>query len=258
MNGITAETKAFSPDFLIIGAQKCGTTALQNFLNEHPMVQRSEKEIHYFDMNFDKEESWYKTQIGAGIKPGLLLGDKSPYYLFHPLVPQRVASLYPDTKIIIILRNPIDRAYSHYWHNVFNFRESLTFEEALNAEASRLQGEKDKLLQDPSYNSMNYKNFSYIARGYYAEQIKIWRNYFPNEQIFILFTKDLKTKPDIVMNEVFQFLGIPSKSGYQQYVQRSVKYKPMNPETRRWLIDLYRPYNRQLKELLGIDLNWDK
>jgi hypothetical protein len=257
-HGLCSANSDWQPDFLIIGAQKAGTTALRKFLNEHPNVVKKTGEEHFFDLHFSNGVDWYQKLFPLRNDTQYIIGDKTPYYIFHPLVPQRVYSLYPDVKIIMILRNPIDRAYSQYWMNIRSQQEDLSFEEAINAEESRLAGEEELFFKDEYYLSHKHRYFSYLARGAYVTQIKRWLDFFPREQMLILKNEDLKKHPDEVMKSIFAFLGL---SDYHPSLPREDKhsnYKPMSAETRARLVEYFRPYNRQLEELLDIKFDWDE
>lgn len=247
----------WAPDFLIIGAQKSGTTVLYEFLNSHPMVVKKLDEVHFFDRNFEKGVEWYKNQFAPRPDPSYILGDKSPYYLFHPLAAQRAYALYPNVKIIVILRNPVDRAYSQYWMNVRGNVEPLSFKEAVQAEPSRLAGEKEKILADPLYKSYNYPKFSYLARGIYVDQLKEWFSYYPREQFLILSSDDLRKDPRQVMSEVYAFLGLPDYINNAWDNNRKSEYPPMGAGLRLKLKEHFKPYNQQLEELLERKFNWD-
>ncbi len=242
------------PTFLIIGAQKSGTTALQQYLNQHPNVMYMSGEVHFFDLQFQKGVEWYLQQFSDA--PGIVSGDKSPYYIFHPSVAKRVFSLFPKVKIIAILRNPVDRAYSHYWHNVREGTESLSFEEALAAEKGRLVGLRKKFMDDPNYNNVNYQRYSYVRRGLYADQLRLWFSFFPREQILILTNDELKKKPKKVMERVFAFLNIPNVPIVEKTEYLKKKYAPMNEATREKLSKFFAPYNEDLEKLLDVRYNW--
>lgn len=247
----------WQPDFIIIGAQKSGTTPLYFFIKQHPQVVYKKGEVHFFDLMFHKGTGWYRHRFDPRPTRDHLIGDKSPYYMIHPLVPKRVHDLYPDVKIVAILRNPVDRAYSHYWHNVRHGRETLPFEEAIKTEQQRLRGEKWKIIHDLLHKGENYRHFSYLKRGIYVEQLKRWMKFFPREQIFIISSSDLRTQPDVVMNDLFAFLGVPGQT-LPKYKNRSHKYEPMAPHIRQQLVEYFKPYNKRLEELLGRKFNWDK
>lgn len=136
------------PDFLIIGAQRCGTISFYRLLCQHPLVEgAARKEVHYFDLHFQKGEEWYRSFFPEAEREDRVTGESSPYYIFHPLSAERAARLVPGARLIVLLRNPVDRAYSHYQHGLRRGYETLpTFEQALEAEPGRLAGEREKIL----------------------------------------------------------------------------------------------------------------
>lgn len=245
------------PEFLLVGAQKSGTTALFQLINQHPKVVKKNGEVHFFDINFHRGLNWYKRLFPKRPQKDHIVGDHSPYYLFHPMVPERVFSVAPKMKIIMILRNPVDRCYSHYWHNIAKKLEHLSFEEALNAEPKRLQGRKQRLIQFPFYKSHQYQHFSYLARGIYVDQIQSWLSYFPRKQILILKSQDLRKDPIRVLNKVFSFLKLKPYTVDVRNPEAHSNYPPMETEMRKKLVEYYRPYNQKLEELLGMQFNWD-
>jgi Sulfotransferase domain len=150
------------PDFLILGTENGGTTTLHWTLCQHPHVEpATKKEVHFFDSHrwFEKGIGWYRSRFPApawGDGRRVITGEASPYYLLHPFAPHRASITVPDAKLIALLRNPVDRAYSAYKHRVLTGRESLSFEEALDAEEERTSGELEKMLSDESYHSLTY------------------------------------------------------------------------------------------------------
>ena len=169
------------PDFLIVGAQKCGTSTLAAHLSQHPrLLPPSTKEVHFFDQTYGRGLDWYKAhfrrvdaadRLSRRTGASCLTFEATPYYIFHPAIAERIAQCLPKAKIIIMLRDPVDRAYSHYQHEKSRGYEPLSFEEALENEPHRLQGEEERLREDESYVSRSYMRYSYIARGLYAEQL---------------------------------------------------------------------------------------
>jgi hypothetical protein len=247
----------WQPDALIIGAQKSGTTPLYKFISQHPNIVYKDNEVHFFDINYQKGVHWYQSQFPKRTKDHFFIVDKSPYYILHPKVPELVDATYPDVKIIMILRNPVDRAYSQYMMNISSGQEPLSFEGALNAEDKRLAGEEEKLFTIPYYNSDQFRKFSYKTRGIYVTQIKRWLKFFPREQLLILKNEDLRENPDEVMEQVFAFLGLPHFFPTQPREDNHSTYPPMSPETRKRLAKFFHPYNQQLEELLGMKFNWE-
>lgn len=248
------------PEFLVIGAARAGTTSLYSYLVGHPAVSTpSHKEIHFFDLNFERGLDWYRRHFHAvlpGNRSGMLTGEASPYYLFHPAVPARVRKTLPEVRLIALVRNPVDRAYSQHQLAVRHGRDELGFEEAIDAEATRLDGELERMASDPSYTSVSHRHHSYLARGLYAEQLERWYEHFPREQLLALRSEDLFADPRKLYSEVLRFLELPAHElgEYHAYNQRL--YDGLAPETRQRLEHYFAEPNRQLAELLGRELDW--
>jgi radical SAM protein with 4Fe4S-binding SPASM domain len=246
------------PSFLIIGAQKCGTTSLYYNLTRHPNIQPAgRKEIHFFDEYFEKGMDWYRTFFPpVGLFKGMVTGEASPRYFFLPYVPQRVVQVFPNIKLILLLRNPVDRAYSQYHHNYRNRRVTESFETVIEA-AKRLDERQLNIpVHDPAF-SKKYRRVSYLARGVYIHQLKRWLEYFPLEQFLILKSEDFFKNPGKTMDRVFAFLGLKPYVITNFDKKNSYDYPPMNPAVREKLLEYFRPFNRQLYHLLGIDYNWE-
>jgi hypothetical protein len=246
------------PDFLIIGAQKAGTTALYAYLRRHPAITGpSWKEVSYFDRHYGRGAAWYRGNFPNRVRArGKLVGEASPSYIFHPLGPERVKALVPEARLVALVRNPVDRALSHYHHEVALGREPLRFEDALDAEEDRLRGEEERLAADPSYFSRAWWSHAYKSRGRYAEQLERWLAVFPREQLLILPSADLGGEPERTHTQVLDFLGAaPHRlDAYPRVYER--QYEAMSPETRERLAAEFEAPNRRLYELLGRDLGW--
>lgn len=250
------------PDFIIAGAQKCGTTSLYQYLTQNRnIVPAKKKEVHFFDIHYPRGLSWYKEKFLLNQRRknrGFITGEASPYYLFHPHAAERAAQTLPQAKIIILLRNPVDRAFSHYHHQIRHGKETLSFEEAIHQEESRLHMERRKMLRDKSYNSNNYWRYSYLARGVYADQLKRWMTHFSTHQIMVIRSEDFYKNTNKILKKVTHFLGIPPHTPKQSKPYKSGSYEPMNPKTRQSLIQYFRPHNARLYKLLGRNMNWDQ
>jgi Sulfotransferase domain len=244
------------PDFLVIGAQKGGTTALYAYLRWHPGITGpSWKEVSFFDRHSWRGAAWYRGQFP--LRPrGRLVGEASPSYLFHPLAAERARALVPEAKLIALLRDPVERAYSQYQHEVALGREPLSFEDALAAEGDRTCGEVERLLDDPRAFSRAWWDHTYAARGLYAEQLERWLAAFPREQLLVVATEELAEKPADVYASVLEFLGAaPHQLGaYPRVFDRD--YPPMRSATRAALQARFAEPNRRLRRLLGRDLGW--
>jgi len=250
------------PDFLIIGAEKAGTTSLYEYLNQTPRVVRSRfKEIDFFNAHYAKGIHWYRACFPSKIKypsKKYLTGESSPGYMFHPLASKRVQKFIPNVKIIIILRNPIDRAYSHYKMSIAQGREKLSFENAIDAEEKRLEGERERLLEGNDNSVWNYWIYSYISRGIYVNQLKDWFSKFSKNQFLVLNYDDLASDPDSFLNNVLDFLNLPEfhLKNYKIFVKGN--YEPIKESMREKLQKIFTPYNDELAKYLGNDFGWNK
>ena len=249
------------PDFLIIGAQKAGTTSLASYLAAHPcVVSPTLKEVHFFDLNYSKGIDWYRSHFPISRwkrmrrrlrgKP-LLTGDATPYYLFHPRVPFLASQVIPSTRIIVLLRDPVDRAYSHYHHEVRLGKEKLSFEDAIEAEPSRTAGEEQRLESEPSYESLAYQHFTYLARGIYSDQMHRWMNYYRPEQFQVLSSEQFFESPATEYRKVLKFLGLRDCELPAYPADNSGKYASMSAATRDRLLEYYAPHNRKLRQHLN-------
>jgi hypothetical protein len=260
------------PDFMIIGAKRGGTTSLYNYLLEHPQVaplfpaRQHIKGVRFFDMNFHRGLGWYRSHFptadcrrrreGRTGRP-VVAGEASPYYLFHPLAARRAGQAVPEAKIIALLRDPVERAYSHYKERVRNGAEPCrSFEEAIECEAERLRGEEEQILADPTYRSFAHEHHSYVAQGRYLDMLPRWLGQFSTEQVLIMPSEQLYADPQAAFDRVVAFMGLPA---WQLRDRRRHNYHPadgMAEGTRRHLAVLYAEHNRRLAELLGMRLDW--
>jgi hypothetical protein len=239
------------PAFMIIGTQKGGTTSLWRYLDKHSDVRMAlKKEVHFFDFFYFKSVDWYLAHFALRGEAALT-GEASPSYLFHPEAPKRIHVAFPQVKFIALLRNPVDRAYSHHQMEFRRGNESLSFEEAIAQEPERLRG------SNPDNAGGNWRNFSYVSRGIYVEQVARWLTLFPREQFLFIRSEDFIREPGEHFDQVLRFLGLPSRPLRRYRSFNSRPYDAMQPDTRARLVDYYRPYNRQLYDLLGRDFGWD-
>jgi hypothetical protein len=245
------------PDFLIVGAQKAGTTSLHQYLCAHPRVAPSlTKEVHYFDLGYDRGESWYRAHFDPPRRGDEVTGESSPYYLFHPLAPARAAADLPEARIIVLLRNPIDRAFSHHNHELSVGRETLPFEDALAREAERLAGEEERILADPRYLSAAHQRHSYLRRGFYAEQLERWFGRYDRDRFLVLSAEDLFAAPAEVVATTQRFLGLEPVVPDDLTPRNARSYDPLPAPTRARLRAEFAPRNERLYELVGRDFGW--
>jgi hypothetical protein len=261
------------PDFVIIGAKRGGTTSLFRYLSEHPCVvpnfprRMNVKGVHFFDANYYRGVTWYRSHFASGLHRRRLerrpmhraqCGESTPYYLFHPHAPQRAAETIPEAKLIVLLRNPVDRAYSHYRERARHGVETLTFEEAVEREPERLAGEVERMLKDERYTSFAHEHLSYVSQSCYLEPLQRWLAHFPRERVLILLSEDLYRDPAATYARTLEFLDLQPYEPRAFEAHNYVPSSPMDPGTRERLMEHFRGLNRTLAEYLGIDLSgWE-
>ncbi len=231
------------PDFVIIGAQKGGTSFLYHLLTLHPLVEpAARKELHFFDNPelFDHGAEWYRRcfpRLNSKDGQRSMTGEATPYYLFDPPVAKRMAQIVPQARLIALLRNPIDRAYSHYQMQVKRGTEPRTFEEAIEQQHS-----------------------SYMSRGIYVDQLLRWFEFFGKEQMLILKSEDFFARPVETLKVVLTFLDLPDwqpeAPELQQRRHSGTYIQKLDPSTRQRLEAYFEPYNQRLYECLDVDFGW--
>ncbi len=228
------------PSFIIIGAQRCGTTSLYRYVVNHPDIHenKTRKELHFFDNN-----KWYKKGIEKYWDrfPEGFTGEATPMYLFKPVVPQRIYKHLPDVKLIAILRNPVDRFVSQWSRHRKNGRDDRTFSEAVSG-----------LLADVDGAQKNY-----LRRGLYALQLERYLELFDRKQLLVLQSERMFDNPASFMQDVFGFLNkkryVQNDYGHHGVVCEKSGVDQKSLET---LGDFYKPYNEALWLLLGEEWDW--
>jgi hypothetical protein len=249
------------PRFLILGTQKGGTTSLYRHLEQHPqVVAATRKEVHYFDVHHQKGERWYRAHFPREreLGPHGMTGEGSPYYMCHPHAPRRIAELLPDARLVILLRNPVDRAISHYFHSFRNGREPLSLPDALAAEEGRIGAHYARMCRDPAYNSRDHRWYSYKARGHYREQLETVFEHFSREQVLIQKSEDFFADPRHAFRLVCEHIGLDGDSVPSDLAPQLVGGydKHAGDPVRQSLREYFAPRNRELYELLGADFGW--
>jgi hypothetical protein len=231
-----------------------GTTSLYVYLAESSGISRPlRKEIHFFDDNYGKGWAWYLAHFPVR-NSSVLTGEGSPNYMFYPVAMQRIADTLPNAKLIALLRNPIERAYSHYWHEVSLGYETLPFEDALNREYD-MDNNCWRPWELGGRGIYEHEHFSYLSRGLYVKQLKPWMEKISRNNFLILKSEALFNDPGKVLSEALTFLGRPPSgcATFRKYNEE--QYSPMSDITRARLRSLFRPYNEELSELLGMDFS---
>lgn len=240
-------------DFLIVGAQKCGTTALAHYLRQHPEIyvagaNSGQRSLHYFDRecNFEREAPDYST-YHRQFDPGpdvLVTGESTPAYIFWNAAPGRIWEYNPDIKLIAVLRNPITRAFSN-WN-----MESQRGNEALDFHSACLEERARGFAALPSQDLVN----AYIARGYYSHQVRRLQQFFPDEQLLFIKYEQLRQQPLTTINKTCQFLGVDVITDLQPAsIHRRDYQRKLSQQEFQYLKSTFENDIKDLERLLGWD-----
>ena len=254
------------PSFFVIGGVRCGTTSLYHYLGQHNCIkQATYDELGYFDDNFHLGLNWYRSlfptkftqkKIESEYKK-FLTYDVTPFYIYNPLVVDRIFKFSPNAKIIAVLRNPIDRAYSNYNQKMQDEGDTkTTFEEIVYSEIEKIENnennqENNAFLVDEFYELL-------LARGFYAKQLEFWFKKFPRKNILLISSEELATNTDKTISEIFEFLEVPDQKINDLTKQNKIKYPKMKDSTREILINFFKPHNEKLFGMLGRRFNWNE
>ncbi len=252
------------PDFIIIGAARSGTTHLLGQLNAHPNVLEGPAETHFFDSHrYTYGLGWYRLRFPAnkarrqayrtGVHP-VLTGESSPSYLSHPNAPARVARGVPDVKLLVLLRDPALRAASHWAWCLRQCGETRSFREAVEAEIGApgdhlgIRIPSDKRVSDPLV----------VRRGIYLPQLERWRTHFPDERLLVIQSERWFRDPPAVLAQVCEYLGVPAREQLPRVMRnRNKPHEPFDGEVIARLREFYAPYNEELAQYLGQELDWN-
>jgi hypothetical protein len=253
------------PGFLIVGAQRCGTTSMYRALSDHPVVVKPvlHKGVHYFDMNYERGPRWYRAHFPLGLtgrragRAGLAF-ESSPYYMFHPLAATRIAADLPGVKLIVLVRDPVERAYSAYAHELARGFETESFERAIELESERLAGEAERIAAEPGYLSHSHQHHAYLARGHYAEQLSRLELLFGRDRIHVVDSGDFFAGPEPVYDGALDFLGMARAGrGYPAFERHNARPRSPIPQTMRATLDEhFVPFDEHLTCWLGHVPSW--
>jgi sulfotransferase family protein len=259
------------PTFLIVGAARCGTTSMFGALSQHPAVGHPllpwTREVHFFDNRYDHGLAWYRSHFPLRARMEHAAREvraKAPqafesgiYYMFHPVAPERIKRDLPDVKLLVLLRDPVERAFSSHAYSVAAGCETETFERALELEDSRLVGEVERIAADPTYDSLSHRHHSYRIRGQYIEQLERLEKLFGRERIHVVDSADFFADPAPSYEGVLEFLGL-SRAGYPDFKHLNARPRPapMPDSVRASLREHYRPYDVRLVNWLGYEPAW--
>jgi len=190
------------------------------------------------------------------LKHSCLTFEASPYYIFHPAVPKRVAETLPEVKLLALLRNPVDRAYSHYQHEVRMGKEELSFEDAIEREIDGLDFDSKRLLNEQDYHSFSHQHYTYLSRGIYVDQLNRWMLYFSKKNMLIMKSEELFENPNLALSTILKYLELPDMLPQNYQRDNYLHYPDMKQTTRKRLDDYFHLHNQQLSDLLDFNFEW--
>ena len=254
-----------TPSFLICGGQRCGTTSMYRALAAHPVVLKAvlHKGVHYFDTSYDRGLAWYKAHfplMRSAEKVGERYGvaaqtfESSPYYMYHPQAAARIALDLPGARLLVLVRDPVERAYSQHHHEVARgFETERDLGAALALEAARLHRQEERLAEDPAYYSFAHQHHAYRARGEYARYLTVMAQHVGRERIHVVESERFFAEPADVFDEVCEFLGLPTSLERPAFEKHNARPRAgaMDEGLRRDLYAHYQPHDEALARWLG-------
>jgi hypothetical protein len=255
------------PNVLIAGGQRCGTTSMYRALAQHPAAFKPNlhKGVHYFDMHYDRGGPWYRSHFPLTATVARARGaqhaepvvfESSPYYGFHPLCAQRYGRDLPGVRLIILIRDPVERAYSAHAHELARGYETEPFERALELEESRLAGQEERLIADPTYTSHAHQHQAYVRRGQYVEALRRLETELGRDRLHIVDSHRFFAEPETTFADVLGFLGLPAAGGIEFERHNARPRSPMSDELRARLDAHFAPYDEELAQWLGWKPSW--
>lgn len=267
------------PDFLLIGGKRAGSTSLFYALGENPHIlplfpsarrlpkRADTKGVHYFDSEFTRSAAWYRghmptswarARATTSLSGPVVVGEGSPYYLFHPFAALRAHQAMPDAKIIVTLRDPVLRCHSHWKEQTRNGVETLSFDDALAAEEFRLHGEVERMAADSRYRSFAHENQSYAAQSDYVTMLPAWIERFSRDQVLVLVSEDFYADPQSVVDTAADFLQIPRHLLTDSTVWNAAPGKGLDEQTATGLAERFKATRDYVEELLDRDVPWTR
>ncbi|MFL6128114.1 MAG: sulfotransferase family protein [Mycobacteriales bacterium] len=263
---LTSESRML-PTFLIAGAQRSGTTSMYRALSQHPAVLKApfHKGVHYFDIGYHRGMAWYRGHFPTGRRAAAVqraTGERpqtfesSPYYLCHPLAGERIARDLPGVRLVVLLRDPVERAYSAHAHEFARGFETEPFERALDLEESRLAGEESRLRSDPHYRSHSHQHQAYLTRGHYVTYLRALERLVGRDRLHVVDSAEFFAAPDRVYPRVLGFLGLPDFGGARFERHNARSRSPMPESLRRRLEDHFLRWDEELAGWWGRRPSW--
>jgi len=259
------------PDFVIVGGQRCGTSSMYKYLGRHPQIAPSlRKETEYFTIDYGKGEAWYRAHFPlrarrqmAHLRGRRLLSfEATPDYLFDPRAARRLADMLPEAKLVVMLRDPVDRAFSHYHHNVRLGLEHLSFRDAIAAEDERIAPDIAAMHDNPLDRVVNFRRYSYLSRGHYGDQIARWLDLFDRDRFLFINAEDFFGHPEGALHSLERFVGVetwapPDFVNYSYAGKAAADNPELPPDLRRDLERHFASCHADIKKLTGISMPWN-
>jgi hypothetical protein len=255
------------PGVLIVGTQRGGTTSVYRALAQHPGFAGPfhRKGVHFFDVEFPRGMPWYvghfplravvrrrERRLGHRV----VVGEASPYYMAHPTAPARMGELLPQVRVVALLREPMERAYSAYTHEKARGFEHRSFEDALRDEASWIDEEIARTAADPSYESHRLRHNAYLHRGHYVDQLRELERVVGRERMFVMDSDQYFAEPEQEFSRLLDFIGLPASPGIRHDQHNARPRLPLEDDVRRELAEHFAPYDAALAEWLGWTPSW--
>jgi hypothetical protein len=266
VGAVTASRRQL-PSFILVGAQRAGTTSLFRAFMSHPLIYSANyhKGVNYFDVNYERGLSWYQGHFPtvasmrrrtreAGGEP--ITFEASGYYMFHPCAAERLAKDLPNLKILAMLRDPVERAYSAHKHELARGYETEHFERALELEDERLAGQVERMVADPGYQSFSHRHHAYLRRGQYAEQLRRLGGFFGEDRIHVIESESFFQEPEETYGRVLDFLELPIVMPGRFDRWNGRPSAPMPATTRAQLRAHFSSHDASLAEMLGREPAW--
>lgn len=266
LGSVTAARRQL-PSFILVGAQRTGTTSLFRALMSHPLIHQANyhKGVNYFDINYHRDFSWYQGHFpttvtlakrSRGHEGTPVTFEASGYYMFHPCAAERMTRHLPDVKVLAMLRDPIERAFSAHKHEYARGYETEPFDRALALEDERLAGQEERMVADPGYQSFSHRHHAYLRRGQYAEQLRRLHRHIPEDRVHLIESESFFESPEVTYGRVLEFLELPRilPDRFDRWNARPSS--PMPDSTRDRLRAHFKPHDEALATLLGRTPAW--
>jgi hypothetical protein len=264
------------PDLLLIGTKRGGTTSAFRLLEDHPgfaplvpsarrlPLRENMKGVHYFDSHSHRSAAWYRSHfasrparaVRARRAGAAVTGESSPYYLFHPQAPARASALVPDVRLVVLLRDPVERTISHWAEQTRNGVETLPLVDALDAETERVGDDHQRLARGEIATSWAHENQTYASQSEYTASLRRWLENYPAERLLVLYSEDLYRDPHGLLDRIHSFVGLPPHALSDVRVRNAAPRDDVDPQIGRRLVDRFAPDVEALTALLGERPPW--